>query len=266
MSDNGTSEPLEALHLNQKRERAMMNRYAKYSAIIPEELGSLWQMAQTEEDMVNALDQVVPNITDRAVLLFKLYGCDFGGWNANNCLDGFIVTQLKEIDSSVLWNTIQRNQTGQQSQRGTARWVIAELKGKDITDELLMPVLTELSTVGLTHPRRICRERTVAFLEKHPCDASTQLLLKCLSGKFEIVSLPQDEKIEPGGMVTVWPRDKNLTDECSERAYAALVLANSGDTSIIPIVKKLIETAPDNDRKVYETSIALLEEKEAQEH
>lgn len=261
LSDNGIKEPLKELQENRRQQEAAKRRYDKYFAILPDTLDDELQSAQSAEAFAEAINRAVTNSRKRTILLLKLFGCDYSSWNAQNCLDEFLVEQLNKSNPADLWEAINDVQKEPDGLRGAARWIIVEAKTEDLKNDQLQAVLPSLMRVGLTHPRRINRERTVAFLDKVKSEKAENILRKCLKGDYQIQLLPEDEQIEPGGTITFWPRDKQLSDDCSERAYAAILLARVGDVSAKQLILSLMKDSAEHDRIVYQKALEIIENK-----
>lgn len=116
-----------------------------------------------------------------------------------------------------------------------------------------------LVEIGLTHPRAINRERSVRVLSSLDVDLAYTYLQKMVAGEVEARPLPPSETVEPPRMVVYWPRDRALIEGCSAQAYAALVLARVGDSSIRLVIDKNMQTASEPDRAVYRRALDILD-------
>ncbi len=64
--------------------------------------------------------------------------------------------------------------------------------------------------------------------------------------------------MEPGGWAVLDGRMGGISEDCSDEAYAALILARLGDRESLPQIEKLMEKSNGEDKKVFGEALKLL--------
>lgn len=259
LAENGVSDPQKEREDEQKREIAMQRRQQLYIAIIPQSIMRSLSSATSKEAAVSAFEKGMPDHVRRAELYLHLFGCDNGSWNQYSGLDELLQKDLlPKIADSRLATAIRNSLNHKAAANGAARWLFGEGKWKALDERTLSEVLPALSECGLSHPREVNRRRTLVALKGIGTASAAKLLRKCFAGQVQVVSLSKDEQIEPGGMVSFTPQDGSLPGGVSDRAVAALFLAQMNDRTLLAEMRNEVKRAGDEDKKLLQEAIDIL--------
>jgi hypothetical protein len=101
----------------------------------------------------------------------------------------------------------------------------------------------------------INRRRTMVALKGIGGDAARDALRKCFAGQIKVRSIPAGEEDEPGGAVVYTGRDGEFSQDVSDAACAALVLAEMGDREILPELRKRAAGAAGEEKAILEKAL-----------
>lgn len=259
LADNGILDPLQQREHQKRRDAAAKRRMATYVALIPKDIVSKLQTAQSADEAGKAFVDGVADDVARAELCLKLFGCDQGSWNQDNGLDNLLKESLLPLIKPEHLVGVLTKATDTQTLNGAGRWLFSEGKWKSLDEKALKSVLPMVAKNALEHPRPHNRQETLKALGEIKSAEAKALLRSALAAEFKSRALPESEAVEPGGMVTFRPGDPDLR-KASERVVAGMMLAKLGDHEILPILRMLMNSASDDDKKVLGKAISLLEE------
>lgn len=280
LDKHGIQGPLAEQREERKRRQAAQRRFAIYKRLLPEGVKTHLSEAKTAEDATNAFILGEKNKGRRVALGLKIIGCDYGSWNQKNSFDPLIMALLDNkvpidmsdmkdnknikqkdlISAQDIIEAVEKNKDDEMLARGAARWFLGEGKHKAIPKDKLETLLPLIARHGLTHPRQINRRRTLLALKKLNCTMGSKILNKVLAGDFKPLSLKPEEELEPGGSIVFWPGDGDVPDECSDQAYAALILAEQGNRKILSKVQALLMSEKNpKSKEIMEKALSLLE-------
>ena len=210
--------------------------------------------------VVSRYEKSVEDVTDRALLYLRLYGCHNGSCNHSSGLDDLIVERLLPgFDQAALSKAARKALEDPHAANGLARWIFWEEKTKTIDQETLQELLPRLARPGLTHPRQYNRRLTMTALGSMKTPPAMQLLRDCLAGKFTPAALPEEDLVEPGGVVTIRSAQPEVDQRCSDAVYAAVVLSQAGDRESLNAIRRLADKAIASDKKTYDEAIKRLD-------
>jgi hypothetical protein len=261
LARHGWTGPLDEQEKAKRQRAAAQRRAGKLRSQVPPSLWRELEKAKSKADLAAAFEQGIKDPIRRAVTYFRLFGSDGNAsWNLyfgpDELLSG---TLLPKVDKPSLSAAIRRAARHPAGRTGAARWIFSEQKEGTIDPRALAAVLPKLARVGLSHPRSINRRRTIVALGRIRTPAATRALREVLEGKIEVRQLPKAEEQEPGGMVQFGPADGKVPDGCSDRAHAALLLAQLERREALPTIRRLAARAKGEERKAYSQAIELLQ-------
>jgi hypothetical protein len=261
LAEHGWTGPLDEQEKAKRQRAAARRRTARIRVQVPPDLWRELQKAKNQADIVAALKQGIKDPIRRAVTYLRIFGSEGNAsWNLyfgpDELLSG---TLLPKVDRSTLSAAIRRAIRHPAGRSGAARWIFSEQKEGSIDARTLAAVLPRLARVGLSHPRSLNRRRTITALGRIQTPASVRMLLRVLEGRIKVRALPEAEKAEPGGMVQFGPADGKVPDGCSDRAHAALLLAQLERLEALSTIHKLLARSSGEDRRALEQAVKLLE-------
>jgi hypothetical protein len=256
LADNGIKGPLEERERGRKAAMAAARREKRYRDLLPE--GVYDRMKAAGRGAAQAFEDGVPE-ADRLATALRLFGVDDFSWNLSTGLDEFAKGRLARASKAEIEAALVGAAKDAALAKGLARWLLGERKHGSIDAGALAKGLPDLAKAGLTHPRLISRRRTLSALGAIEGDAATRVLRSALAGEFKARALSKEDEVEPGGMVSFTGGDREVEDEVSDRAYAALLLAKRGDKESAAGIRRMLETASDHDKAVLQKALAQLE-------
>jgi hypothetical protein len=258
LADSGVNGPLQERNDRLARERAAMERVRKCSQIIPSSLFEKIKTAKWEQ--VAELCKIeMPDEMKRAELCLRLLGCDEDSWNISGGVNVSVALRLKEkLNNDALCNAYILSMHDPLVVNVAARWLFSGEEYKNINNDKLREMLPTLATYALSHPRKVNRWITFRSLEKISGKAAIDVLRDVLNEKISIRVLPEGEKAEPGGYVIFDGRMGEISEECSDEVYAALILARLHDRESLPRIKGLLVKSSGEDRKLLDEALRLM--------
>ncbi len=280
LDKHGIKEPLATRLENRKKEKSAARRRALYGRLLPDDVKARLSKAEKAEEALDAFIEGEKSKPKRVALGLRIIGCDHGSWNQSNLLDPIILALLDNktpsgrsgmtsnvsleqenaISASDIVEAIEKNKDDAMLLRGAAKWFFGERKYDSIPEDRMEDILPLIAKHGLTHPRQINRRWTLQSLKELNNSNATAILRSVLAGEIEADSLNPEEDMEPSGMFQFRPGDSDVPDECSDQAYAALILAESGNKEILPEVRMLLKSEKIQESKeILEKAIGLLD-------
>jgi hypothetical protein len=281
LAEHGVPGPLEERNETTRQEAALARRWSLYAEILPVGVASRMMDAKTEEDLANAFIKGERDKDERVKIVLRVAGCDHGSWNLFNGLDAVVLALLDnrlpstfpgiaggvEIEAKDEWiatddivAAVRTNENDAMLVRGAARWLLGEEKYAELADNQMEELLPVLAEAALTSPRQINRRRTLLALKRIKSEAAVTILRGVLSGKYQAITLSDEENVEPGGMVVSRPGDSEVDDACSDQAYAAWILAELGRSEALGRIRQLLETETQvESKKVLKKAVRLLD-------
>lgn len=259
LSKRGIDGPAEEMESEMKREEAQEKIGRKIKAMVPAGIMNALKTAESKEDVIEAFKTGIPDETKRAELLLKLLDCNENSWSLSTQLDSMVQLNMEEISGKSLSKAVENMANDPAGANGAAKLVFSEEKWKDIEPEVLEKVIAPLAMAGMTHPRQINRRRTVHALGEIKTAGAIEALKKILDEDIIVRKLIEEDAEEPGGMVEYRGFDREVKEACSDRAYAALKLAELGRKECVEKIREFAGNATGEDKKIYEKALKLLE-------
>ena len=258
LADSGVKGPLMERTEILAAERAAKERARRCSQLIPPDLLQKIKAAKREQ-VAELCKEEIPDESKRAELLLRLLGCDEDSWNRSGGVNVSVAYRLREkLSKNILCSAYIHSMNDPLITNGAARWLFGWEEYKEITGAELREILPTLARNALAHPRKVNRWITFWTLDKIGEKAVVGVLRDVLNGKIKARSLPEDEKVEPGGWAVLDGRMGGISEDCSDEAYAALILARLGDRESLPQIEKLMEKSNGEDKKVFGEALKLL--------
>jgi hypothetical protein len=259
LGKHGFDQPLREREEQRARSAATQRRAERYRLIIPREAMAALSKATSRQQAIAAFEQET-NGAVRAALYLRLFGCDSVAWNIYAGLDSMLTEALlPTLDGKDLAAALQKGLKDTAVVNGAARWLLSEKKSDKVPVKALAAALPTLVRAGLQSARPINRRRTIAALIRLKTPEATRALREQLAKPAPPTSLPVDEVSQPDGMIAYGPDDSAVPDGCSDRAYAALGLAQLKDKRSLPAIRKLVARAEGDDKTVLQQAVDLLE-------
>jgi hypothetical protein len=259
LADHGITGPNEERESEKRSAAALRRRWKRYWSIIPKPMQKSVYAAKSAEERVAAFEQGVPDPVARAELYLRLFGCDELSWNIYVGLDELLPETLlpgvAKADMAAAFRNVLADPAGA---NGAARWIFSERKWGETEPAVLQEVLPALAERAMAHPRRVSRRRTIASLGAIKGQSAIRVLRRVLAGEIKVRVLNDEDKDEPGGMVSFGPGDGDVPEKCSDRAHAALVLAELGDRESLPAIRRLAGEAEGDDKKIADKALRML--------
>ncbi|MFZ2653561.1 MAG: hypothetical protein WAX69_01475 [Victivallales bacterium] len=241
-----------------KEREVTERRMERYRKILPESLRKDFNEAGSEIEMREAFDKQFPDKTKKAITCLRIYGCHNGGWDSDSPLDGLARGELYDL-KDVLPGTFRKLDDDEWAIMGATRLIFDSNGWSDLDKETQALVLPKLAQAGLGHPRPLNRKRTMSALESIKGEQVIQILRDCLAGKIPQREFSKGESDDlEYGLKCSKREDDEVGDNCSNNAYAALILARLGDKESLPAIKVLADKAKGEDKKVLDKAIQIL--------
>lgn len=206
-----------------------------------------------------ALETAVPDETERAILCYKLFGCDDHSWNIATELDDVVRERLlPAISAEARLAAARRVVDDPMGANGAARWLFGEQNWADHESRSLADLVPTLAERALAHPRAIARRRTIFALGDMETETSFALLRKVVSGTIALRAAADGDEEFKIGEIIHGPVDSGI-EGASDQALAAVVLARHGDTQSAARIRALAAEAKEPDKEAYEEALELLD-------
>ena len=234
---------------------AARQRLAAYRSLLPPQVSP----ETPPEEFAAALRAAVADEIDRAVLCFKLFGCDDAPWSLCTAVDETIKDcLLPQVSADARLAAARRVLDEPKGANGAARWLLGEGGWADHAIEQLDDMVPKLAERALSHPRQIARRRTLIALGKMGTQTALGLLRRVLAGAVAGRATMDDyEEVLPG-KTTYGPGDLKFDKSASDQACAASLLAECGDAPSAARIRTLAAGAEDADKELYEKALQLL--------
>ena len=208
------------------QQKAAERRWDRAKALMPQAVLTALGDAKSEEEAAAAFTKNVPDTSERAALLLKLYGRDDGTWTLTDRLDqGIQEDWLPAIPQEVLDQMIVASKPESEQGLGAARWLFGPGHVKQWSGRF--DQIKPLARFALTHPRASNRHRCLALL-RDLGDVATPLLLEVMRQGTKPRILSENDIGEPGGQITFYSGNSPLPDDVSDQVVAALCLLMQG--------------------------------------
>lgn len=273
LAKHGHDGPLREFEESQARERAADRYAAALSEIAPDRFYDelekiIWdEEAQSWNDLedaevVKSLSKLVhaqwPDPVTRCRKLFAIYGAlPNGSWNLSLGLDEALRDVLLPAVSGQSGEVLDDRSFNEQTLQGIARWCLFDREGEATRKAIGDAHYSTLIQWGLSHPREDNRFMTVVILGR---DGQTELLDNFFAKPPAVRELPEEHRIEPGGMTTYLPIGSDIPVGASPKAAAAILLAKHGSEGIRNQLEKLKDQSENPDAEAYQKAIDLLKE------
>lgn len=258
---NGHSKPKQERIEARRRSAADERRYQRYQALVPKGLMDAWDDAEDADTMTKALENQVPDLEARTLLLLKLLGCDNGTWTKTTGFEEVIVDRwLPAVPEATLLKVVAGVKPLSEEGQGAARWIFG--RGNLTPWQAKWEVLEPLAKFSMTHPRQANRWRALEGLRDLGGEPSRQLLMAVVRGDFKVRELPDEDLYEPEGSQTFYPNAITLPDGASDALAAALCLAELEDVASRSAVGKLKSAQPEALRAAFDKELAEYRERQ----
>lgn len=212
------------------------------------------EKADTLDGAAKAFATVLPEPTERATLMLRLFGCDNGSWDAMNGWDDALVqTLIPSLPKEALSKAIAQAKSGTEEGQGAARWIFGEGNLKDYAGD--WGLIERLARFALSLQKEPNRRRTMEVLRDAADDRAKALLREVLRGKIKPGTLPEGDQTEPGGMAVFRPNALTLPEGSSDELMAALCLAMLKDAETASEVSKLRDGLAEEARKSFDGQV-----------
>jgi hypothetical protein len=257
LAKHGAPASLEQYENGKRAGRAARRRMTEYARLLPGEVLDRASRAQSPDEGFAAFQLLPVNRIERARPLVRLFGCDQGSWNLYSGLDGLLnEVLLPKVTNDELVKALD-DKPDAAMLNGAGRWLFGEGKWKTLDRATLDSRIPIVGRFALAHPREVNRRMTLRALGACPDGLSTPLLRKVLVGEIPVRPLAEQDRDEPGGMVSVEPSDD--VSSGSDRAVAALLLAKAHDRESFAAIRRLAQAAKGQDKAVLNQTLKLLD-------
>ena len=255
LAQHGYSGPKDDVMERRLQEAAYLRRSQRYQALLPLELYSALNEAQTLDEATATWTRLVPDVTQRAVLFLRLFGCDDGTWTLYTNWDQALQeTWIPSIPEATLHSVIAAAPDRTEEAQGAARWLFGDDHVSKWASE--PEVVKRLALFALTHPRQANRWRMLAVLRDEGSARSLEILREVMQRGSQPRKLAADEQNEPGGNMTFYPGAIALPSETTDTVAAALCLVALKDKDSEQEVERLKKSFDEAMRKVWEEAMA----------
>lgn len=254
LAKNGIKGPAEELAGNRASEAAAKRRAVAIQATVPVAAWDALQKATSAEDAANAFVKNIPDEIQRAEVLLRMFGCDYGSWSHHDQWDELVKgSLLPRVPSAVLAKA--KIEAGSQAANGLARWLFFERKWEEWKRAELDAVFEVTARDGLLHPREANRRKTLLAIGGIGGDGARKLLTAVLRKEIQPRQLPEGREAEVGGMVTFMPEPQEIPEDCPDHVHAAIWLARMKDATTRSEIEKLAVTLKEKERSVIERAL-----------
>ncbi|MDQ7822500.1 MAG: hypothetical protein RDV48_06860 [Candidatus Eremiobacteraeota bacterium] len=264
LAGHGHRQALEELELSMAQERARIFILKSQYELMPPGVEGALSCAASEEQAAAVLGSIPGDLLSRALLFFKLLGVHENSWNLTFGFEGIILEKLlPSIDRASLSGAVAEAAGDPLALKGAARWILGDQQyGKrweSIDEAALTAVIPGLAMSALSHPRKVSRYIAFLNLEALGSGQAINAIRQVLRDEVPLRHIRKEEETEPGGMAAFHTEHREMDLNCSDRAYAALVLARLGDRASLPLIRHHAGREQGNDFKVLMEALVLLE-------
>lgn len=265
LADHGVPGPFEErLEMQQSSNRVARIekiRGERYRAVMSETLAAAVFASRSDEETIAIFAKIEP--VERAIVALRLYGSHDADWDMQSGFDRLVAERfLGAASPEVLVLAMKASLRDSQGVNGVARWLFGDLKIDGVAPEVVGEILQTIGPPALAHPSALNRRRTISVLKTIGGPSAISLLRKRLSGVIEPRDRNPEEDTTLGGWVVFGSEDIEVDDDCSDRAFAALALAQLRDRASIPVIAALAINAREADRKVLDEALRVLKKAE----
>ncbi len=249
LSGHGCTGPREALVRVRRRERLWDSVVQSQAALLPP--GASWILWEPgrEEERIAELMRLAPGPLERASVCFRVLGASHAEWFVTLPLERLVEPYLHDaIHAEVVAAAMERVWNEAPGPAGVSRWLV-HAGGAARMGVLAEQLLPEALRWTLAHP--VARNRTEAmeWLAASRAPFATALLHEVFADAIALRELPEATRDLLGEFSDpeTFYLDDNIVRGTSDRAYAALLLAQRGETSICERVLVLMDSANEAD-------------------
>lgn len=243
-----------------KKQQEVAKRQAQFfQKLIPQQTMQKLRKARSNEDVISAFEESIPDEVKRAELSFKLHGSGLNySWNMMTSAEHLSGKLLENIRADNALQALKKAMGDPYVVSGAARWIFGSDRTKDYTTlKIGKELFDKLANYALAHPREINRRRTMYRLFQYADKHSVLLLEKMLHKKITPRPISEDD-IDPGGMVVYTREDAVVTEKCSDAVFAAFMLAKMEKMEYLETIQQLDKVASEGEKKVLQEAISLL--------
>lgn len=262
LASHGCTGPGEALLRMRRRERLWDTVVQAQAALLPPDASwILWEPGR-EEERIAELMRIAPGPLERASACFRVLGASHAEWFVTLPLERLVEPYLHDaLNAEVVAAAMERVWNEPCGPPGVSRWLV-HAGGAARVGVLAEQLLPQALRWTLAHP--VARNRTEAmeWLAASRAAFATQLLHEVFADAIEVRDLPEETRALLGEFSdpeTFYLED-NLVRGTSDRAYAALLLARRGETTIRERVQILMDSANEADFHALALAMEALDE------